>query len=157
MLIPYLTVPVWSRMGAATQPSPGHVLLAVQGIAEPADVRDLGAQPLERGDRVLGPGRQAGPGHEAFQLVVGAAAQHDLADAGGVHRDREPDAGGHHVRLVGVGTDQVDDLVTVDDAEVDRAVQSSPRGRRRTAARSPRCRCAAARVPARDRIFGPGR
>jgi hypothetical protein len=53
-------------------------------------VADLSLQSLESGDGVLGLGPQAGPGHEAVQLIVGVAAQHDLADACGVHRDREP-------------------------------------------------------------------
>ena len=70
----------------------GYVLLTVDGIAESAHVRDLGTQPLERGDGVLGPGRQAGSRSEAFQLVVGLAAQHDLPDPGAVQWDREPDA-----------------------------------------------------------------
>src|SRR5665648_291022 len=71
--------------GCSDAAQPGYVLLTVEGVAESAHVRDLGAQPLERGDRMLGPGRQAGSRNEALQLVVGPAAQHDLPDPGAVH------------------------------------------------------------------------
>ena len=72
--------------------------------------------------------------------VVREAAQDDLADPRRVQREGEADPRRHLVRLVGVGADQVDDLVAVDGTDVDGAVRRRRRGRRRTAARSRRCR-----------------
>ena len=132
------------------------VLLAVEGVAGAADRVDLGLQGVERGDRVRGAGGQAGPGGEPGELLVGPVGEHDLADAGRVHRDGETHPRGHHVRLVGVGADQVDDLVAVDRTEVHGALRRGDQvvdegaGDRRDVD-------AGERPPASDRIFGPGR
>ena len=99
-----------------------NVLLPVQRVAPRADRCDLRTQLIDRRDAVLGTGRQACPGDETLEPVVGVPAEHDLADAGGVHRDRESHPRRHPVRLVGVGPDQVDDLVTVDHTDMDGAV-----------------------------------
>jgi hypothetical protein len=68
-------------------------------------------QRLGVGDRVLGPGGQAGPGDRRPHLVSGGRGQDGLADRGAVQRDGQPHPGAQLVRLAAVQLRHVHHLV----------------------------------------------